>query len=246
MDKFHVGTSGWSYRHWAAGVFYPPEVKSGKYLEYYITQFDCTELNFSFYRLPQARTIQGWAERTPEFFRFCPKMSRFVTHQKKLANIEEPLKLFFERFSILKTRLGPFLIQLPANLRYDATRAEGFFILLASYYGGYHFALEARDASWLSDESLGLLRKYRIALVIAHSDGRFPYREAITTDWTYLRFHGPTDLYASDYPTATLRDYAGKIKTWMAQGIEVWAFFNNDAQGYAVKNAKQLRGFVRG
>src|SRR5512137_1590214 len=108
----HVGTSGWSYKHWAE-VFYPKDIRSDKYLEYYITRFACVELNSSFYNLPRETTVAGWMNRTPGTFRFCPKLSRLITHQMQLVNIEEALQRFFYVFEIMKDRLGPVLVQLP-------------------------------------------------------------------------------------------------------------------------------------
>lgn len=243
MAQFRVGTSGWSYKHWADGVFYPAEVKPGKWLEYYATRFDCVELNASFYRMPQEPTIKNWLARAPAGFKFCPKMSRFITQLKKLGDVEEPLALFFERFDHLKSALGPVLVQLPPSLGFHPERTEHFFQLLQPHQG-YRFALEARHANWLGQPALDLLRRYHIAFVISQSDGRFPYKEVTTTDFVYLRFHGPGALYASEYSVEMLSAYASKIKSWIQEGRDVWAFFNNDRAGYAVKNALQLRAMV--
>jgi uncharacterized protein YecE (DUF72 family) len=243
MGEFRVGTSGWSYQDWAQGVFYPKGVRSGKWLEYYATQFDCVELNASFYRMPQEQTIKDWQKRVPEHFKFCPKMSRFITQLKKLHDVELPLSTFFERFDNIKSNLGPVLIQLPPSLGFHRERAEHFFQLLKPHCD-YRFALEVRHKTWLGEEALGLLRQYDIALVISQSDGRFPYSEAATADFMYLRFHGPGALYASDYVQEMLADYAHKIKTWLKESRAAWAFFNNDFFAYAVKNARQLREMV--
>lgn len=243
MAEFRVGTSGWSYKHWADGVFYPSEAKPGKWLEYYATQFDCVELNASFYRMPQETAIKNWLTRAPGGFKFCPKMSRFITQLKKLGDVEQPLALFFERFDILKSSLGPVLIQLPPSLGFHPERTEHFFQLLQPH-PGYRFALEARHASWLGQPALDLLRSYQIAWVVSQSDGRFPYNEATTTDFVYLRFHGPGALYASEYSFEMLTAYAVKIKRWLNEGLDAWAFFNNDRAAYAVKNARQLRDMV--
>jgi len=245
MGEFRVGTSGWSYRHWL-GVFYPENLKPAKFLEFYVEHFDCVELNASFYRLPNEKTVENWAKRTPERFKFCLKLSRLITHQKRLMGVEEPLATFFERFRPLAEaeRLGPVLVQLPPSLRFDPELVERFFMLLDESYPEQHFALEARHASWFAEEALGLLSKYRVAHVIAHSGGRFPSCEAVTTDFVYLRFHGPGKLYASNYPDEMLKEFAEKVAKWLKEGLEVWAFFNNDVGGYAVKNAKQLRSMV--
>ncbi len=246
MSQFHVGTSGYSYRHWTNGVFYPPEVKAAKFLEYYMTQFDCTELNVSFYRLPSELMVKSWLKRTPEHFRFCPKLSRWITHQKKLNDAEEPLKTFFERFEVLKGRLGPVLVQLPPNLGFNPAKAENFFKLLDVNYGDYRFALEVRHKAWLAEEALELLRRFRIAIVISQSGDGFPYTEATTSDFIYLRFHGPSYRYASDYSEEMLASYADKCRHWMKEGRDVWAFFNNDAAQIAPAPiaARMLRELV--
>jgi len=243
MSQLHVGTSGWSYKHWK-GVFYPDKLPARQWFEYYAERFDCVELNASFYRLPQEKTVSDWQKRAPDNFKFCFKLSRYITQLKKLNDAAEPLATFFERMRPLAKCAGPVLVQLPPHFGFDAERAETFFRQIKKYRR-YRFALEARQESWLTDAALDLYRKYRVALVIAESGGRFPYKEAVTADFVYLRFHGPGALYASNYTDAMLRGYAAKIKGWLGEGRDIWAFFNNDGYGYAVKNAMTLRGMVQ-
>jgi uncharacterized protein YecE (DUF72 family) len=243
LDRLHIGTSGWSYKHWS-GLFYPDGVKPAKYLEHYVTQFDCVELNASFYRIPSDKTVQGWARRTPASFRFCVKMNRFITHRKKLADAVEPLARFLTVFDPLCHRLGPFLVQLPPSLRFDLSVADAFLQLLCSHRNTGEFALEARHDSWFTPESLSLLRRYGIASVIADSGGRFAGSEALTNSIVYLRFHGPGGLYHSQYTADALSAYARKITGWLAEGRQVWAFFNNDIDGHAVHNARELQALI--
>ncbi len=238
-----IGTSGWSYKHWQ-GVFYPDDIKPDKYLEYYLTQFDCVELNSSFYHLPLKTTVNGWLRRTPDTFRFSTKLSRFITHRKYLVNIEEALKSYFDVMEGMKPRLGPVLVQLPPGLYYDKVRICRFLDLLNVRYGEYRFAIEVRHDSWIRDEFFDLLSQYGIAFVIADSGGQFPFSEAVTADYVYIRFHGRELLYASNYSEVELKFYADKIIEWIKQGKEVWAFFNNDYGGYAPKNAYELREMV--
>jgi uncharacterized protein YecE (DUF72 family) len=239
----HIGTSGWSYKHWS-GIFYPDNIKPDKYLEYYITKFSCVELNSSFYHLPLKTTVSGWITRTPDLFRFCPKLSRFITHQMQLVNIEEALNKFFEVFEGMKERLGPVLIQLPPGLSYDKSLICNFFNLIKEYYGQYWFAVEVRNKSWINDSFFDLLLGYGIAFVIADSGNRYPYYEAVTADIVYVRFHGREQLYASDYAETVLKQYGEKIRNWLVDGKEVWVFFNNDYYGFAVKNAVKLREII--
>jgi len=243
FNNLHIGTSGWSYKHWD-GVFYPPEVKPAQYLEHYLTQFDCVELNSSFYHLPKKITAEGWIKRTPENFLFCPKMSRFITHQRRLLYAEEAVQNFFDVFDIMATRLGPVLVQLPPGLHYDLPRLTDFLNYLSEQFSEYQFAIEVRHDSWLRDEFFDLLRKNNMAFVMADSGKRYPSAEVVTADFVYLRFHGNVKLYATDYRMEELQAYAEKIKNRIEEGKEVWAFFNNDFEGYAVKNAMELRDLM--
>ena len=140
--------------------------------------------------------------------------------------------------------MGPVLIQLPPGLTYDRAMILGFLGLLTRQYIDYRYAVEIRHRSWMNEEFLGLLSDYNISLVIADSGTRYPYTETITTDFVYLRFHGRNQLYASDYSEEVLKTYADKIAAWLRDGKEVWAFFNNDYHGYAVKNAFKLRELI--
>ncbi len=240
---FCVGTSGWSYRHWV-GKFYPEGMRNDQFLPFYAQHFQCVELNASFYRLPKPTMVAGWVKKTPESFRFAAKLSRLITHQKRLVNCQDALQSYFEVMQFLKPRLGPILIQLPPSLRFNREVVRDFFHLLRQDFAPYHFALEARNDSWFTPEAQELLQDHHIAWVIADSGGRFPKFEGVTADFIYLRFHGPERLYASDYPDEQLAEYAQKIVKWLDQGYAVWAFFNNDVGGYAVKNAQTLRQFV--
>lgn len=242
-NNLHIGTSGWSYSHWS-GIFYPDDLKSARYLEFYITRFDCVELNSSFYHLPLKSTVSGWMCRTPDSFMFCPKISRLITHQLQLANASEPLSRFFDVLAGMKSKLGPVLIQIHPGLNYDRALISNFFSLLKEKYNDYRFAVEIRNKSWINDEFFNLLSGYRIAFVIADSGRRYPYYEAVTAGFVYLRFHGREQLYATDYSENDLVQYAEKISGWLNEGKEVWAFFNNDFHGYAVKNALQLIGML--
>lgn len=243
LPRLYIGTSGWSYKHWS-GIFYPEDLKPAHYLEYYITRFSCVELNSSFYHLPRGTTVDGWLRRTPESFRFCLKISRFITHQKRLKDSGEALQRFFDVFDALRPRMGPVLIQLPPGLNYNRSLASDFFELIKTRYKSCRFAIEVRHKSWITDDFFALLGQYGIAFVIADSGGRFPYYKAVTADFVYLRFHGPEKLYASDYAESELRQHAEKIINWLKAGHEVWVFFNNDFHGFALKNAFKLEEMI--
>jgi uncharacterized protein YecE (DUF72 family) len=178
--------------------------------------------------------------RTPESFKLCPKLSRFITHQQQLVKVEGALSKFFDVFDLIKERLGPVLIQLPPGLKYDEPLIIGFFDRLKEKSDLYRFAVEIRNKTWINDNFFNILVQYGIINVIADSGGLYPYYQAVTTDEVYLRFHGREQLYASDYSDTVLWEYCVSIQKWLAEDREVWVFFNNDYHGYAIKNAKRL------
>jgi len=240
LKKIHIGTSGWSYKDWK-GLYYPEKLKTTEWLSYYAKQFDNTEINTSFYHLPKRQTVLNWAEKVPKRFRFCPKISRYLTHMKKLHEPDEPLERFFEVFDLIKPVLGPVLIQLPPSLKFNYDLALSFFDILWRKYKAYDFALEVRHNTWLENDSLDLMTKYNIAFVISQSGIGFPYSEMVTSKNIYVRFHGPGKLYASSYTDETLKGFATKFKKWIKEGHVLWIFFNNDFYGYAINNAEKLK-----
>jgi len=235
----HIGTSGWSYKHWK-NIFYPEALITTDWLQFYAQTFNITELNTSFYHLPKLETTIGWGKKVPQGFMFCPKMSRYLTHMKKLNDPEESFEKFFDVFTPLKKKLGPVLIQLPPSLHFHIDKAEHVYKLCKTKYKYYRFAMEVRHQSWLEKESLDLMKQYNIAFVIAQSGTRFPYAEYVTAQHIYVRFHGPQQLYASSYTEEQLQNFANLFRQWQDEGHTVWAFFNNDVFGYAIENAKRL------
>ncbi|UYQ92875.1 DUF72 domain-containing protein [Chitinophaga horti] len=240
---FRVGTSGWSYQHWK-GIYYPPTVKAADWLSFFANDFDCVEINNSFYKLPSLGTVQNWAATVPRGFVFCPKMNRFLSHMKKLNDPEQPLQRFFDVFDPVAEHLGPILIQLPANATFKPPVVERFYSILQKKYKQYQFSMEVRHDTWYTAESLRLMRQYSIGLVITDSGGLFPSQEVVTASHVYLRFHGPGKLYASQYHPNTLRAYARKCRRWMDEGRTIWAFFNNDINGYALEDAQTLKRYL--
>jgi len=239
QGKIHIGTSGWSYKDWKE-IFYPEKMKSTEWLSFYAKSFHCTEINTSFYHMPLAETVLNWTEKVPARFRFCPKISRYLTHMKKLKEPEEPLQRFFDVFSQARKHLGPVLIQLPPTLGFEEERTAYFFNVLKENYSDYRFALEVRHKSWLNNIAYDLMKRYHIAFVISQSGVGFPYAEEVTAKHIYIRFHGPGKLYASMYTEKTMQEYTNKILGWQQAGHDVWAFFNNDYDGYGIDNARQL------
>lgn len=245
MELFHVGTSGWSYAGWQ-GTFYPEKMKPKEYLQFYATKFNNTEINSSFYHLPKEQTVINWVEMVPDEFTFCPKLSRYITHMKKLNEADEPMERFFGKFDKINAKMGPVLVQLPSQVRFNREKAEAFYKLATERYGEYEFVIEIRHISWYEPESLSLMRKYGFGLVISQSGSVFPYSEEVTARNIYIRFHGPEELYSSSYTEKMLKEYAEKCFRWMDKGHVIWAFFNNtDVGGYAFKNAETFENLLR-
>lgn len=243
MEKIHIGTSGWSYKHWK-DIFYPKGVKNADWLTYYSQFFSIAEINSSFYRMPLHEHVLQWMEKVPEHFFFCPKLSRYLTHMKKLKEPEEPLERFFDVFAPMQKRMGPVLVQLPPMLPFDYNRAEHLYGLFKKLYSKYAFVMEIRHKSWLHNDSLTLMAGHDVGFVISQSNNIFPYEEAVTAKNIYIRFHGPEALYASAYSTEQLQYYADRCKNWVTEGHEVWAFFNNDIHGHAFRDAQRLQELV--
>lgn len=234
---FYVGTSGWYYKHWGGGVFYPRGMTSAKWLGFYAGVFTCVELNVTFYRLVGEATFDGWRRKTPEGFHFVAKGSRYISHNKKISGVEEPLETFFKRAGILGRKLAACLWQFSPKFKKDIAHLESFLRLLRKT--GMRQVFEFRHPGWFDDEVYGLLRRYNACLCIAHSPGRFPMYAEPTADFAYLRFHGGEKLYGSGYSERELREWAR-----FAKGLKVkdlFAFFNNDAHGFAVRNAIRFR-----
>lgn len=246
MARFCVGTSGYNYSHWR-GRFYPEGLPSTDWIAYYAREFSTVELNVTFYRLPLAKTFANWYERTPSGFFFALKGSRLVTHLKRLAGVEETVCRFFERAAGLKEKLGVVLWQLPPGLKADGARLAAFCELLAAdpVASNVRHAFEFRHQSWFVPEVYEILARHRHALCVA--DGpRWPKAREVTADFVYLRFHGSRKLYSSGYTSEELAGWAEQIRDWLDRGYDVYAYFNNDAEGYAVANARELRSLVAG
>jgi uncharacterized protein YecE (DUF72 family) len=240
-----IGTSGWSYPHWRPWF---PGVPAARWLEHLSRLFPTVEINNSFYMLPAAESFARWASQTPAGFTFAVKVSRYLTHVKKLAESREPAERFLANARHLGGKLGPLLVQLPGTLRARPDRLDETLAALRAA-GREHgiaprVALEFRHESWLeSAEVLDTLRRHGAALVLAHST-RWPYprSEPLTAAWTYLRFHGAAGSGA--YGVSRLRPWARKIRRWSATGRAVYVYFNNDWGGHALRDARTLMRLV--
>jgi uncharacterized protein YecE (DUF72 family) len=246
MARVFLGTSGYNYRHWWNGVFYPRTLLQKGWLEFYSQFFDTVELNVTFYRLPNRKTFEDWYQRTPGDFLFSIKGSRFITHIKRLRDCQEPLEAFFDHAQGLSEKLNVILWQLPPTFKLNLGRLGEFCSLLGdiSSANPLRQAFEFRHESWFCSEVYGLLEEHNFSLCLAHSSV-LPHVERTTADFVYIRFHGGESLYGSDYSEGELRDWSKRIGGWLKEGLDVYSYFNNDAFGFAVKNASALRELLR-
>lgn len=241
MGRLFIGTSGYSYKHWK-GVFYPRDLPQARWLEFYCRHFATVELNVTFYRLPSQETFAKWFQRTPPDFCFAAKGSRFITHIKKLKDCGQPLQLFKENAAGLGEKLAVCLWQLPPNLLYNSERLEEFCQLLTDEYPEKRHAFEFRHESWLQEECYDILSAHGLALCIPVGPG-YSRSEQMTAPFSYIRFHGSETRSNSSYTDKELAQWTGKISDWLKQR-DIYAYFNNDAQGFAITNAKKLRDFI--
>ncbi|HEY7494608.1 MAG TPA: DUF72 domain-containing protein [Candidatus Tectomicrobia bacterium] len=237
QGKLRIGTSGYQYDHWK-GVFYPGDIPKSRWFAYYARHFESVEINNTFYRLPAAQTFDTWREQAPRGFCYALKFSRYGSHLKHLREPHESIRTFLDRASRLTKFLGPVLVQLPPHWKPDTGRLAGF---LQAAPRNYRWAIELRDPRWLCAEVYAILRRYATALCI--HDLITDHPRHITTDWVYLRFHGTN--YGGSYTGQALTVQARQIAQYLADGLDVFAYFNNDAHGYAVHNAADLRRYVR-
>lgn len=236
MARYIIGTSGWHYDDWRR-LFYPRELKKSAWLEYYSRHFATVELNNTFYRLPSESAFESWYNATPVDFVFAVKGSRFITHIKRLKNTDKAANNFMSRAARLKDKLGPVLYQLPPGFHRDDDRLEAF---LASLPPGYRYVLEFRHESWLVDEVYDTMGRHRAGICVFDMPD-LPCPRLATADFAYIRFHGSGRLYSSSYSDTELVDWAKKIEK-LAQNLDtVYIYFNNDVQGFALKNAEMMR-----
>jgi uncharacterized protein YecE (DUF72 family) len=269
MARCWIGISGYDYKGWR-GTFYPDDVPRHSWLGFASRIFNSIELNGTFYSLKSPSVFARWVSEVPEDFIFAVKGGRFITHNLKLRNCDRALGNFFASGVLaLGTKTGPFLGQLPASYRFDAERMDTFMrkLPLDSRAGErvalqhddrlrrgalvdapavvpYRHAFEVRHPSYFHDEFYAILREHNMAFVIADTAGKFDYAEEVTADFAYVRLHGSSALYSSDYTDEELAAWTAKIRRWMREGRDVYVYFDNDAKVHAPYNAMQLADLV--
>jgi uncharacterized protein YecE (DUF72 family) len=236
VKPVHIGCSGWNYPDWR-GTVYPKGVPPSRWLEHYSRIFDTVEVNSTFYRLASPTAVAHWIEQTPPEFVFALKASRYLTHVKRLTVLGQYVERFYEGIQPLvgTPKLGPILWQLPENFRRDDERLAN---ALDGLPAGRH-CFEFRHESWFTPDVYSLLRAHDVALVIGdHPKWPFQAHE-MTTDWTYVRFHSGARGRRGNYSDTELEEWRQRIAGWRSR-VEVFAYFNNDREGFAVRNAQWL------
>lgn len=239
-----IGTSGYVYPHWR-GRFYPPDLPERQWLAYYAREFSTVELNAPFYRLPPAATFRRWRQAVPPGFVFAVKASRYLTHVTRLRAPARPLARLLSRLRHLGPTLGPVLLQLPPGFHLDLGRLDRLLTALRRRRDGAspRAVLEVRHASWLVPEVFRRLRRAGVALCLSDWPG-LAVPEVLTARFVYVRRHGHGVRYGGRYPAARLAADAARIRSWLAAGLDVYVYFNNDALAHAVNDARRLRAML--
>jgi uncharacterized protein YecE (DUF72 family) len=287
MGELFIGISGWRYLPWR-GVFYPPGLTQARELEFASRALPSIEINGAFYALQKPGSYAAWYAATPPGFVFAVKGNRFLTHMLKLRGIETPLaNVLASGLFALREKLGPILWQFPPQLRFDAAKVEHFLALLPHDTGAalaiarghdakmngralleidavrpLRHAVEVRHDSFRDPAFIALLRKYRVALVVADTAGKWPALDDVTADFVYIRLHGDQELYASGYGDDALERWAGRIRAWQAGGQpadaqlasplkpprrksrDVYCYFDNDIKVRAPVDARRLMAML--
>jgi uncharacterized protein YecE (DUF72 family) len=234
--RIHIGTSGWNYQHWK-GIFYPEGLKSKDWLEFYSRRFSTVEINYSFYKLPDKESFESWRESVSGSFIFTAKANRYLTHMKKLNEPAEALGKLLDRVAALKERLGPVLFQFPPfwNINYD--RLSKFVSILPKVF---RYSFEFRHPGWWRPEILDLLKNNNISFCIYEMPKLVTPKE-VTSDFVYMRFHGPDIPFKDHFDEEVLLPWADSIAEWARKGKEIFCYFNNDQYGFALKDAEILK-----
>ena len=234
--RLRVGCSGWNYKDWR-GPVYPETLPERAWLAHYSELFDTVEINNSFYHLPTEHAVQSWHDTAPEGFTFAPKVSRFLTHIKRLKDPEEPVETFMQRMRLLRPHLGPVLLQLPPSLELSLDRLGE---TLSLFPPRQRVAVEVRHSSWFVDDFRRLLERQSAALVLTDRGGRRPEPEWQTAPWGYVRLHQGLAAKTA-YGEQALESWSERIDSVLGGCSEVFVYFNNDHAASAVRNALRFR-----
>jgi uncharacterized protein YecE (DUF72 family) len=232
-----IGCSGWQYKDWRER-FYPKGCPQHRWLSHYARTFDTVEVNSTFYRLASRDAVARWVEQTPDDFAFALKASRYLTHIKRLTDLPEGIERFYNRIEPLveSPKLGPIVWQLPPNFKRDDERLA---YALGQMPAGQH-CIELRHESWFAPDVYAMLRERRVALVIGDHPQRPWQAYEMTADWTFVRFHFGSRGRRGNYSKTELETWAKRIEQWRRE-VDVYAYFNNDWEGFAIDNGRWLK-----
>lgn len=242
MARAYIGTSGWVYAGWREHLYARTPVK--RWLEVASRTFDALEINGSFYRQLKPETYARWCREVPPGFRFALKGHRFVTHYKRLKDCESSIILLRDQARHLGESLAAVVWQLPSTFEHNAQRLDDFLGALTAWPDVRH-TLELRHRSWFIPSVAARLQEAGVAVCLSDAPD-FPMWREVTTDFVYVRLHGHTRKYASCYSLASLRTWAADTQRWLAEGRDVHVYFDNDAEGHAVENARTFSALVAG
>ena len=237
MD-IHVGCSGWFYWHWK-GLFYPATEPTHRWFKHYTSVFTTVELNAPFYKWPQPATVRGWLRNSPDNFRYTVKVNRQITHEKRMVGTQRLINKFYEIAEVLGPKLGCFLFQFPPSYHYSPARLKS---IVKQLNPAHRNAIEFRHKSWWRPVVFRALAKHKL-IFCAVSGPRLPDDLPPKVDRLYIRFHGSSRWYRHDYSLEELTAWATRIAATGAS--EAWIYFNNDREGFAIKNALELRGLLQ-
>jgi uncharacterized protein YecE (DUF72 family) len=215
-------------------------MRPAHFLDFYARRFHSVEINASFYKLPQASTLEKWRDATPDGFLFAAKASRYLTHRKKLKDPETSAMLFFKVITALGKKLGPVLVQLPPRWQVNVERLDAFLKVAPKQF---RLAFEFRDESWLTPPVYKVLERHEAALTAYDFNGR-QSPVMTTAPFTYVRLHGPNGPYRGQYDDKTLKYWARHLEDWARQGLDAHCYFDNDEAGFAFKDALRLEAMV--
>ena len=242
--RIRIGCSGWNYDSWRNGVFYPPGLPARRWLAAYAEHFDTVEVNTTFYRLPRREMVARWAEQSPAGFTFAVKVSRYITHIKRLRDAARHLDLLLDRIEPLTRagKLGPLLWQLPPTFTRNDEQLSS---ALAQIPGDLEHAIEFRHESWFTEPVVSLLREHGVALVIAdRPEIRSFQTRDLTAPFAFVRFHYGARGRRGNYAESELRAWSTVLADWAADR-DIYAYFNNDWEGFAPRNAEALKAMLR-
>ena len=237
--RAHVGCSGWFYWHWR-GIFYPETERTDSWFKHYSANFSTVELNAPFYKWPKPATVRAWVRNSPPHFRYSVKVNREITHERRLVRTRKLVAEFCAIEQILGGKLGCFLFQFPPSYKFTASRLRS---IVTQINPSYRCAIEFRHRSWWRASVFHAFEK-RGLIFCTVSAPRLPEDLVKTADTIYLRLHGSSRWYRHDYADAELEKWSRKITQSGAH--EAWVYFDNDREGFAIKNARELRSKLRG